>query len=306
MSHHFAGDAHRYENVTSTATRAYRLVRLSFHLLYGCLCVGVVFPFLTTKRRLRIIRRWSRKLLRILHVRYTVRGHVPVSRPTLIVSNHVSWLDIWLINAVVAVRFVAKADIRRWPVIGFLVKGAGTIFLEREKRHDTARTNRAIVHALTRGEYVAVFPEGICTDGTELKPYHASLFQPAVGAGANVAVVALRYVRHNGELNDDATYAGERSLLESTRLILRQHSMHAEMIFAGEVEVSGKTRREIAMEAERVTARALALVPPRRKPGTGAGPRAAAPTIADPTSIQYPNRSHRSAARDQVRTSGRK
>jgi 1-acyl-sn-glycerol-3-phosphate acyltransferase len=275
-------------------------------MVSGCLQVGILFPFLPSRRRFLSIRRWSRQLLRILRVHYTVRGDLPAGSPTLIVSNHVSWLDIWVINSVVGVRFVAKSDIRRWPVIGFLVKGAGTIFIERDKRHDTARTNRYIVHALTRGEYVAIFPEGICTDGREVRPYHASLFQPAVGAGAKVAVLALRYVREDGELNEDASYAGERSLLESTRLILRQRKLHAEVICAGEVAVSGKTRREIAVEAELATARALILAPPRRKPGTSGGPPDVQPKVDVPTDILYPERSHPAAAPDPGLTSGRR
>lgn len=278
------------ERSTSAPARVYRLVRLCVHLIHGCFYVGVLFPFLNSRLRFRAIRLWSRKLLRILHVRYTVHGHLPKGTPTLIVSNHVSWLDIWVIDAVIGVRFVAKSDIRRWPVIGFLVKGAGTIFIERDKRHDTARTNRSIVHALTHGEYVAIFPEGICTDGTEVRPYHASLFQPAVGAGAKVAVMALRYVRRNGELNDDASYGGERTLVESTRLILRNETIRAQVIFAGEISVSGKTRRDIAIEAETATARALSLPPPRRRPGTGADRPAAAPIVDGPTDTLYPNR----------------
>jgi len=290
MSDHPARHSTHARRSTPVLGRAYRLVRLCLHLLHGCLYVGVVFPFLTSRRRFRAIRRWSRKLLRILHVRYSVHGHLPAGTPTLIVSNHVSWLDIWVIDALIGVRFVAKSDIRRWPVIGFLVKGAGTIFIERDKRHDTARTNRSIVQALTHGEYVAIFPEGICTDGRELKPYHASLFQPAVGAGAKVAVMALRYIHHDGELNADATYAGDRSLIESTRLILRQRTLHAEVIFAGEINVSGKTRRDIAVEAEVATARALALPPPRRKPGTAGGLPAAEPITRAPTDNRYPSR----------------
>jgi 1-acyl-sn-glycerol-3-phosphate acyltransferase len=137
---------------------------------------------------------------------------------------------------------------------------------------------------------VAIFPDGSCTDGTEVRPYHASLFQPAVGAGAKVAVMALRYVRNNGELNDDASYAGDRTLVESTRLILRHETIRAEVIFAGEITVSGKTRRDIAVEAEIATARALSLPPPRRRSGTGAHRRAAAPTVDAPTSTPYPNR----------------
>jgi 1-acyl-sn-glycerol-3-phosphate acyltransferase len=246
-------------------------LRLVLHVVQGCLQVGLVFPFLRSKRRLIVIRQWSRRLLRIVHLRYTLHGDRPAGTPIMIVANHVSWLDIWLINAVMAVRFVAKSEIRRWPLLGFLVKHAGTIFIERDKRRDTARTNRLIVQALSRGEYVAMFPEGTTTDGTEVKPYHASLFQPAVGAGATVAVVALRYVHPDGTLDMSAHYAGERSLLDSVRSVLSQPTLHAEVIFAGEVSVKGKTRRQIAIEAERATASALRLPPPHRRPGTAGG-----------------------------------
>ena len=291
---------------TSRLVQACRLARLCLHMVSGCLQVGIVFPFLPSRWRFLFIRRWSRQLLRILRVHYATRGELPAGSPTLIVSNHVSWLDIWIINSVVGVRFVAKSDIRRWPVIGFLVKGAGTIFIERDKRHDTARTNRYIVRALTRGEYVAIFPEGICTDGREVRPYHASLFQPAVGAGAKVAVLALRYVREDGELNDDASYAGERSLLQSTRLILRQRTLQAEVIWAGEVAVSGKTRREIAVEAELATARALMLAPPRRKSGTSGDPPGVPPKAHAPTDTPYPEQSRPAATPDPGLTSGRR
>lgn len=273
---------------THKAVRVYRLLRLLVHLLAGCVFVGVVFPFMSPRRRFRKISSWSRQLLGIMRVRYRVHGHLPAMRPLMIASNHVSWLDVWLINAVVGVRFVAKSEIKRWPLLGFLVSGAGTIFVHRTRRQDAARTNRHVVQALERGEHVAIFPEGITTDGTEVRPYHSSLFQPAVGARATVAVVALRYVRRSGEINDDAHYAGDRSLLESARRVLRHRVLHAEVIFAGEIDVSGKTRREIALQAEQITARALRLSPPHRKPGTPGGPPAESQTADVPTDNPNP------------------
>jgi 1-acyl-sn-glycerol-3-phosphate acyltransferase len=277
---------------TPRLTRLYRLTRLLIHLVYGCFTVGVLFPFFSSKRRLAAIKRWSRQLLRMLRVRVSVHGSLPSGHaPTLIVSNHVSWLDIWVVNSVVPVRFVAKSDIRRWPVVGFLVSGAGTIFIERQKRQDTMRTNRAIVQALTRGEHVAMFPEGTMTDGTELKPFHASLFQPAVGAGARVAVMALRYVHADGSLDLGASYAGERSLWESIGLILAHRRLRAEVIFAATVDVRGKTRRDIACETEAVIADALALERPGRRTGTVDDPRGAGPTASAPTGSLYPAQS---------------
>jgi 1-acyl-sn-glycerol-3-phosphate acyltransferase len=202
----------------------------------------------------------------------------------------VSWLDIWVIHAVSPVRFVAKSDVRRWPLIGWLVARSGTIFIERSKRRDTARTNRTIVDTLARGERVGIFPEGTTTDGTQLRPFHASLFQPALCAGARVVTAAIRYPLRGGSVNLDAAYAGERTLGQSLRLILRHRSMRAELIFAGEMEISGKTRREIARGCEVLIARALHLPVPGRRSETASDLPAAGPSDAAPTDSRYPER----------------
>jgi 1-acyl-sn-glycerol-3-phosphate acyltransferase len=295
------------EESTPRFVRLYRVIRLLVHLIYGCYRVGVLFPFFSWNRRFAAIKRWSAQLLRILRLRLTVRGSLPSGHaPTLIVSNHVSWLDVWVLDSVVPVRFVAKSDIRRWPLIGFLVSRAGTIFIERSKPQDTARTNRTIVEALTRGERVAMFPEGATTDGTGVKPYHASLFQPALGAGARVVVVALRYLNADGSPNLDASYVGERSLWESLRLILAQRSLHAQLTFAATIDVSGKTRREIARAAECATADALQVPRPGRKPGTAAGPPGATLSTFSPTGTPCPGRSRCVPAPGPALTSGRR
>lgn len=279
------------EQSTSPPVRAYRLIRLFLHLLYGCAVAGAVFPFIDGHRQLRIIKRWSRQVLAILRVHLQVHGRPPGGhQPTVIVANHVSWLDIWVIHAVSPVRFVAKSDVRRWPLIGWLVARSGTIFIERSKRSDTARTNRTIVDTLARGERVGIFPEGTTTDGTHLRPFHASLFQPALGAGARMATAGIRYPLRDGSVNLDASYAGERSLIESLRLILRHRTLRAELIFAGEMEISGRTRREIARGCELLIARALHLPAPGRKSETASDLPAAAPSDAVPTNSRYPER----------------
>jgi 1-acyl-sn-glycerol-3-phosphate acyltransferase len=300
-----AAEAQAYEH-TAVWLRAYRLIRVCLHILCGCFYVGALFPFMTQARRFRAIQKWSRSLLHILAVRYTLDGVLPSSSPTLIVSNHVSWLDIWIINAIVPVRFVAKSDIRRWPVLGFLVKHSGTIFIRRDKRRDTAHTNRAIVQALTNGNYVAIFAEGATTDGTQLKPYHASLLQPAVGAGAKVVVLAIRYVREDGALDLDAAYTDERSLWQSAQLILRHRTVSAEVVIAEVLEVSNKTRRQIAREAELATARALGFAPARRGPGTPGDLRAEAQRADLPKHNRYPSPLHSAPTAAPTLTSDRR
>ncbi len=242
-----------------------------------------------------------------MHLRLTVRGSLPPGHaPTLIVSNHVSWLDICVLASVVPVRFVAKSDVRRWPLVGSLASGVGTIFIERRNPLDTVRTNRAIVQALTRGEYVAMFPEGTSTDGTEIKPFHASLFQPALEAVACVVVVVLRYVNPDGSVNLDASYAGERSLWESFRLVVARRSLHAELIFAASIDVNARTRADIARAAECAAADALQLPRPGRKTGTVVGPPGTTPTTSSPLDSPCPVQSRRAAAPGPALSSGRR
>jgi 1-acyl-sn-glycerol-3-phosphate acyltransferase len=278
---------------TSSFTRLYRITRLLLQIGYGCVGVAVLFPFFSHNRRRWAIKFWSRQALGILHLRLTVHGSLPSGHvPTLIVSNHVSWIDICILNTVLPLRFVAKSDVRRWPLVGFLVSRVGTIFIERGNPLDTVRTNRAIEEALTSGEHVAIFPEGTSTDGTELKPFHASLFQPGLGAVARVVAVGLRYVNSDGSVNLNASYAGERSLWESFRLVVARRSMHAELIFAGSIDVGGKTRGEIARAAECATADALQLPRPGRRPGSDAG----LPSASSPIDTPHPVRLHSASA----------
>lgn len=297
----------RHARQTTAPTRAYRLARLVVHFLYGCSIEALVFPFVSKARQLRIIKRWSRQLIHILHLRVHVAGTPPGGHaPTLIVANHVSWLDIWILLAVCPLRLVAKSDIRRWPLIGWLAARAGTIFIERGKRHDTARINRTIIQTLTRGERVGIFPEGTTTDGTEVKPFHASLFQPALGAGARVVTVAIRYPLPNGSPNLDASYAGDRSLLQSLQLILRHRTLRAELMFTGVIEVAGKTRRDLARDCEQAIAHALHLPAPGRRSGKSSDPRVAAPSDDGPTGSPYPERKGYPAPAAPALTSDRK
>jgi len=297
----------RHARQTTAPTRAYRFARLVVHILYGCATEAVVFPFVSRARQTRIIKRWSRGILNILHVRVHIRGHVPSAHPpTIVVANHVSWLDIWILQAVCPLRLVAKSDIRRWPVIGWLAARAGTIFIERGKRHDTARINRTIMQTLEGGERVGIFPEGTTSDGTQIRAFHASLFQPALGAGARLITAALRYPRPDGSPNLDASYTDDRSLLESVRLILRSRTLHADLIFGTGIEVSGKTRRDLARECEEAISAALGLPVPDRKSGKSFDPPSAALSDDGPKGNPYPEQKGYPKPADPVPTSDRK
>ncbi|HEY5862459.1 MAG TPA: lysophospholipid acyltransferase family protein, partial [Casimicrobiaceae bacterium] len=118
----------------------YRVVRVFVHVLAGVGTTMFVFPFVSDARKRKLVKRWSRRLLRILNVSAQVRGELAsAGGNVLLVANHISWLDIFVLNAHRPVRFVAKAEIARWPVISHISRGVGTVFIERERRRDTHR-----------------------------------------------------------------------------------------------------------------------------------------------------------------------
>lgn len=259
--------------------RAWRLLRFLLHVLQGVATVGLVFPFLPREHRTRLTRRWAAGILDIFNVEVAVRGEAPQAgaAKAVFVANHISWLDPALIMALYPAHFVAKSEIRSWPVLGWLSEKAGTLFIERGKRHDTSRIIRSLSEALNNGERIGLFPEGTTSDGTTLQPFHSSLLQAALLAQAVIYPVAIRYRRSDGSVNTAPAYTGNLSFVASLKRILAQPVIRAELIFAAPVPAAGKSRRELAHEAERVIADALNLPPPRREPGISGGLPGTAP-----------------------------
>jgi 1-acyl-sn-glycerol-3-phosphate acyltransferase len=200
---------------SSLPTRAARLAGITWHLLAGLLTAACCFPFYGAPQRQRAIRRWSARLLRHLGVRLQVDGELLAARPLMLVANHVSWLDIFAINAVQPARFVAKSEIRRWPAIGWLCERAGTLFIERGRRADAGRVNALMTEALRAGDLIAVFPEGTTSNGARVLRFHSALLQPALKSAAAVQPVVLRFEHGDGRLCTEAAYDGDKSLWRS-------------------------------------------------------------------------------------------
>ena len=259
---------------TPIPVRIYRTARIVLHLFAGVFEVALLFPLREKSRRNLAIARWSARLLAILNVRPSLRGSPPSAekRAVVLVANHVSWLDIHLIHSFWQVRFVAKSEVRRWPLIGWLSARTGTLFIERGMRRHAARINQSIHAAFQQGDAIGVFPEGATTDGRELTRFHASLLQPAVDEGALVYPVALRYLDEAGNINVNASYVGDTALSESLKMILSQRMIHAELMFLQPFDAIGKSRRELAALTQAAIAGALNLPVSDRKPDISGGP----------------------------------
>ena len=247
--------------------RNWRLARLVLHLLVGVVKAALLLPLVGQARRTELIRRWSVGVLAILHVRLSVKGEVPdvAAAGVMFVANHISWLDIYLLDAVCPMRFVAKAEVRAWPVIGWLAVKIGTLFIERARRHDTARAGREVVDALRQGDCVGVFPEGTTGNGTFLRPFHASLLQSAIISGARLWPAAIRYAHRDGRVNLSPAYVDDMSFGASLFRILNEPELVAEIIYLEPLPVQGRSRRELAVLAEKAIANALNLTAPGRK-----------------------------------------
>lgn len=257
---------------TSQPARIFRSTRLLLHVISG-LIQSAIYPHLDQQAQWRMAQRWSARLLAILCIRIRYQGTTPSAETqrVMLAANHVSWLDVYSIITVCPARFVAKSEIRGWPLLGWLSRNAGTLFIERAKRSDTIRINEHIGSALSAGDRVAVFPEGTTGDGTELQHFHASLLQPAASMGAMLYPVAIRYTDPAGEISKSAPYVGI-TLLESLQRILKQPWVQVELIFCDPIDCHGKNRRELARSAELAIANALSLPLPHKAPGIFSDP----------------------------------
>ncbi len=209
----------------------FRAARFIVHLGYG-LGIAFFFPWIGARLRRRILQVWSRGLLQIFNVHIEIAAADPLHRLKhgLIVTNHISWLDVFVLNAVIPMRFVAKSEVRSWPVIGWLCARAQTLFIERGKARSAARINVHLVSLLQQGGCLAVFPEGTTTDGTTVAHFHSSLLQPAIDAAVPIHPIAIRYQDKRGAHNKAAAYIDEISFGTSLKNILCSPEIRVQLV----------------------------------------------------------------------------
>jgi 1-acyl-sn-glycerol-3-phosphate acyltransferase len=226
---------------------SWRLGRALLHAIAGWLTITLLFPHWPQQRRDATVQAWAQRMLRILGIPLQVSGAPPAQGPMLLVANHISWLDILVIHAARHCRFVAKSDLKHWPLLGTLATGGGTLYIEREKRRDAMRVVHHMAESLQRGEIVAVFPEGTTGDGEALLPFHANLVQAAISAHAPVQPVALRFVDQcTGRNSPGPLYLGDDTLLTSLWRTLAGPPFVAQVRFGQPQRDQGRDRRQWA------------------------------------------------------------
>ncbi|WCM20544.1 1-acyl-sn-glycerol-3-phosphate acyltransferase [Paraburkholderia bryophila] len=236
---------------------ALRKARLVAHLLHGMWTVATRFPKADAATREALNRRWSLKMLRLCGMKLVVHNDAArLERGALVVANHISWIDIYVINAWRPTPFVSKAEIRQWPVVGWLAQQLGTVFIQREKRSDAKRIMHELAERLSAGELMCVFPEGTTSNGLALLPFHANMFQAAVSAAAPVQPLCIMYEDAQGRQSTAPAYIDDLSLADSLNLLLSGGPLTAH-VYVGAAIPPGADRRTLAAQAEGVIAAAL-------------------------------------------------
>jgi 1-acyl-sn-glycerol-3-phosphate acyltransferase len=233
-----------------------KILRLITHIFYGtCVCI-FIFPWLKTESRIYRIQSWSKRLLAVLQVRAQINS-AGLPSEAVVVSNHVSWLDIFVINSLAPCRFVAKSDISSWPLLGWMAEQGGTIFIARGSKADLKRIYHHLIERIKKGERVAFFPEGAVASQGKVLPFHANLFEPAIYAKVPIQPLALRYTTSTGELHPSVEFGDGINLIESLVSILKADEIRVELMGLELISSEGLHRRELATIAQNAVLAAL-------------------------------------------------
>ena len=235
---------------------AFRLLCVIAHIMTGLGTCIFVFPWIGPEQRTGHIQRWSQRVLRTFGVTVEVSG-APVLPNALLVANHISWVDVFVINARFPSRFVAKSEVRRWPLIGPLSALAGTVFVARGQPSDLRCTVDALAEKLREGERIACFPEGTSAAQGDLKPFRANLFEAAIDAQVPVQALAISYVTDDGELHSSVEYIATTSLAGSMAAILSGTPICARLHALRPLATEGVNRRSLALGSREQVREAL-------------------------------------------------
>lgn len=241
-----------------------KLGRLLLEFARAALVLWLLFPRLERDDKLRHIQRWARRVLLILEVEVQCHGPSPATRAGLVVANHLSWLDILVIQSLLPGVFVAKTEVRHWPVLGWMARTCATIFVERSSRKSARTMIDDTLTAFQQGYSVIAFPEGTSSDGSDLAVFHANIFEGAIKAGTHVQPVTLRYLDGRTGLPTDAVaFIGDMTLVSSLRKVMAKSALKTHVHLGEGIPSMGHSRKSLAQQAHQVIGGQLA----RHRPG---------------------------------------
>ena len=187
----------------------------------------------------------SRRVLRVLRSETVTAGAIPSSG--LLVCNHLSYLDILVLASLTPCVFVAKSDVRQWPVFGWFARLAGTVFVNREKRSQAAQSADEIAAALKTGALVVLFPEGTSSGGETVLPFKSSLLEPAVRQPYSLTAGLIQYQLSDGDVSEEVCYWKDMTLVPHLVNLMSKRAVHASVKFT-ELRRGSSNRKELAQQ----------------------------------------------------------
>lgn len=221
----------------------WRLLRLIGHGAAGLWTIRTRFAGWDARQRELAVQAWAARVLALSGIRLQVSGEPLAAGPVLLVANHISWLDIVVMHAAGYCRFVSKADVAHWPLVGSLATGAGTLYIERASRRDAMRVVHDMRDRLVAGDVLAIFPEGTTGDGRALLPFHANLVQAAISADVPAQPLALRFADHQDATSFAPSFVGEETLVGSVWRTLAADGLVAQLRYGPPQAHAGRDRR---------------------------------------------------------------
>lgn len=224
--------------------RIYRLIQLALWLLVGLVIVLFYGHRNTPGGPLEQKRQfWFRVASQLIGLKTVVHGHA-TENTALWVANHVSWVDIPLLGGVAPVNFLSKAEIRHWPLIGWLAQRGGTLFIKRGDKQGARQAYETISENLAEHRSILIFPEGTTSDGHQLRRFHARLLGPALDLKMMVQPVAIRYLQANGKLSRVVPFIDHQTFLPNLWRVLGEQGTIAEVHLLPALEAAHFTERK--------------------------------------------------------------
>ena len=196
----------------------------------------------------RYVQYFCRQLCRVFNIEVRVHGEIP-RQPALWVANHVSWLDVAVLGSGARVFFLAKAEIEKWPLLGKLAKGGGTLFIKRGSG-DSIKIKAQITEFLQQDIPVLFFPEATTSDGRGIKKIHGRLLGAAIETGKPVQICLMCYVNQQGELDLVAPFVGDIGFAEHVKKVLEMPQVIAHLMALAPIESVGHTVESLTAEVE--------------------------------------------------------
>jgi len=239
-----------------------RLLRAFGHAFW---ILWIKFPRLSRERKLEEIRNWSQKTLDVLGIQVVHETPFSVAHseaaPRLLVANHVSWIDALIIQTIQPSIFVAKSEVRSWPIVGSIATGCGVVYVNRGSPASARHMVDELSSALHHGYCVAGFPEGTSSEGSSVKLFHGNLFEAAINLNIHVQPLAIRYTNpHTGALCLKAAFIGDIGFVQSLHQVMSSKGIQAKVQLCETLSPEGHTRRTLAHMSQRSVSSQLELL----------------------------------------------